>query len=161
MKKRTARLTFSALCAAGAVIVLILGRVLPTGQLAMAAVASLFTAAAAKDCGKTWGLATFVVAAVLALLLVPDVTTWLYVLFFGYYPVVKLFLEEKLPTAVAWVVKYVVFAAAGFGVWHLLFADGGRSVVLLAAVGAIVFAVFDVGYTRLIKVYEARFSRKR
>lgn len=140
---------------------LMVGRILPTGQLALAGVASLFVTAAATDCSKAWGLATFVVAAAIALLLVPSTTSWLFVLFFGYYPVVKLFLEAKLPTTIAWVAKYVVFAAAGLAVWQLLYSDSGRSVILLAVLGAVVFGVFDVGYTRLIKAYEARFSRRR
>ncbi|MDR0838241.1 MAG: hypothetical protein LBN99_01205 [Oscillospiraceae bacterium] len=155
---RTKKLTFSGVMSAGAVVLLIVGRLMPTGQPGFAAVASLFAAAAAIECGELWGLAVWGVSGALALILLPgSASVWLYSAFFGYYPVVKLFAERRLPTVPAWIVKlaaYAVSATVITLVWR-------PYKPIVAIVGAAAFVVFDIGYSKLIVFYRARISRKR
>lgn len=148
---------------------LLLGRLLPTGQLGFAAVASLFVAAAVIDAGTLWGLAVWVIASLIALLISPDSSAgWMFAAFFGYYPVVKLVCEGRLPVRVAWCVKVIVFylgIAAAFAV--LGFVTGyieqyGSWIIPVAVVGGgVIFVIFDIGYSKLIDVYRARISKKR
>jgi hypothetical protein len=157
----TKKLTFSAIMAAGAVLALLAARLIPTGEFALAAVASLFVAAAAIDCGAAWGLAAYAVSGGAALMLAPGAPTWLYVVFFGFYPVLKQIFEAGLPKVLGWAAKYLVLCASGVVLWwFLLDLDAGR-LPLYAAGAAVVFAVYDVGYSRLIAFYKARISRKR
>ena len=151
---------------AGSVIILAVGSLLPTGELAMAGVASLFVAAAVLDCGALWGLAVYVVSAALTFLFAShNIATWYYAAFFGIYPVAKLFLERKLRRPVVWVAKWLAFCASGSVLWF--FAPGIRDRLpeqwywhaWLAALLTVIFIVFDVGYSKLIKFYRARLSR--
>jgi hypothetical protein len=158
-------------CAAA---VLAVGRVLPTGQLGFAAIASLFAAAAAVELGCGWGLGVWAVSSAAALLLLPGGSAGLlFAAFFGYYPVVKLLAERQRRRAAEWGIKLAgfglgaaaVYAAARlFGITLLGAAAGEklRALLPLAAVAAVaVFVVFDIGCSKLLAFYMARLSRRR
>jgi hypothetical protein len=159
--------------AACAVAVLALSRVLSTGQLAFAAIASLFTAAAVIEHGAAWGLGVWAASSALALLLTPGgAAGWLFTLFFGYYPVIKLAAEKSERRFVAWGIKAagfiigeaVIFAGArllGFELLNipLLTEASGWGILIAAAAGLVIFIVYDVGYSKLLAFYKARLSR--
>lgn len=148
---------------------LFFGRVIPTGQLGFAAVASLFVAASTIDIGASWGAGVWIAASVLGFVLSPESSAaWMFALFFGYYPIVKLLSEKRFPKIGAWIAKYLVFyiglfsaliiagVAGGFvdkyGVWIIPVAILG---------GGAIFFAFDIGYGRLVEYYKLRISRKR
>lgn len=155
--------------AAGAVVLLFIGRVMPTGQLGFAAVASLFVAAAVIDIGSIWGVGAWIASAVIGLIIAPgSSSSWMFALFFGHYPIVKLFSEKRLPNVGSWIAKFLVFY---IGLFSALIIAGvaagyvekyGNWVIPVALiVGGAVFIVFDIGYSRLIEYYKLRISRKK
>jgi hypothetical protein len=170
--RRTRTITLSAALAALAVAFLWLGGWFPTGQAGFVAAASLFCAAAVVEGGARAGLAVFAVSgAVGALLLAGRPVLWLYVLFFGYYPIVKSAAERPRRAALRWLIKLTVFNLAFFAVrgvaagvfpdlarWGL--AGGALLAVTLAACDA-AFVVYDIGLSRLIGFYIARISKNR
>ena len=154
---------FSALAAGS----LYIASLWPTGQPGLAAVASLFVAAAVIETGLGSGLSVFIVSSALGMLIVPDRTApLLFVLFFGYYPLVKS-LSERLRGAVRpWILKLAVFNAALTVAWFLLtelvagfLGDFTPGLWLIYLAGNIVFVVFDYGYTKLIWFYINRVSK--
>ena len=165
---RVRKLSVSALLAALSVAGIYMASVMPTGQVGFAAVASLFTAAAVIECGIPYALGVFAVSSLLGFLIIPvKYVLLLYVLFFGYYPVVKSFAERLKTPAAGWVVK-VVNAAAAACVLILVFGElllsetvleYPRAAVILAAV--VVFVVYDIGLTKLISFYMSRIRQKR
>ena len=154
---------------AGVVIFLFFGRLIPTGQLGFAAVASLFVAAAVIDAGAVWSLGVWVASSILGLLLAPGSSaSWMFALFFGVYPIVKLSSEKRFPKAGAWIAKllllYVGLSAAMIitGVSATYISKYGSWIIPVALVaGAVVFIVFDIGYARLIEYYRLRISRRK
>ena len=154
---------------AGAVILLFLGHVIPTGQLGLAAVASLFVAAVVIDVGAVWAVGVWIAAALLGILIAPGSSaSWMFALFFGPYPIVKLSSEKRFPKVGAWIAKFLVFYIGLFtaliiaGVSARYITNHGTWVIPVAlVVGGVVFVVFDIGYARLIEYYKLRISRKK
>ena len=154
---------------AGALIFLFFGRIIPTGQLGFAAIASLFVAATVIDVGAAWSVGVWIAAAVLGLVIAPDSSaSWMFALFFGAYPIVKLLSEKRFPKLGAWIAKFLIFY---IGLFSALFIAGvlagytdryGNMIIPVALIGGgVVFVVFDIGYARLIEYYKLRISRKK
>ena len=89
------------------------GSFIPSMDYALPAMAGGFTLLLVMELNAAWALGVYAAAAVLSLFLLPAKgVALLYAMFFGYYPVLKLFLEAKLPAWLAWACKFAVFNAA-------------------------------------------------
>ena len=166
--KKTRKLTLTAICAAGSVVLVFLASAMPTGQLGFTAIGSLFCAATVIEAGLAYGAAQFVVAAGLTLLLVPDKgVALLYALFFGYYPLVKSLAEQVKSQALGWIIKLAVLNAAFTALVLIL----GRGIVpdameklplaVLYIAANAVFVLYDIGVTKLIALYMDSISKFR
>jgi len=159
MNKRTRTLTLSALFSALAVVSLYVASVWPTGQLGLAALASLFVAAAVIESGLKRGALVFIVSSALSMLIVPNrVAPLIYILFFGYYPLVKSLIERIRSKAVQWALKLLVFNASLTIVWFLLREfiigfDRPVPLFLIYLAGSVVFLIFDYGLSKVIWLY--------
>ena len=167
MKKSTRRLTVSAMMTALSVVFLYLACVFPTGQLGFTAVASLFGIAAVVECGVVSGIFVYAGTSVLGLLLLPAKSmVYLYIIFFGLYPVLKSLIERIGKLALEWVLKLALFNASLSVLWFLLRelalpeSAFSYSPILVYALGNPVFILYDIGLTRLIAVYIARISKR-
>ncbi|MBR5236059.1 MAG: hypothetical protein IKW06_01620 [Clostridia bacterium] len=104
------RITFSAVSLALTVICLYGASTLPTGRVAALALASLFCALCVNQYGVRYGVALYVGASILSLLLVPKrLLVVIYILFAGYYPIVKLYIEGLNKLWAEWLVKVLYF----------------------------------------------------
>ena len=173
-------MTLAALFAALCVVLLYIASIWPTGQLGLVAVASLFVAAGVIEGGKSGikvGLAVFVVSSFIGMLILPNrVAPLLFIIFFGYYPVLKSLLERISKNMLQWVLKLLVFNAALAIIWFALndlflgFMDSLpivseidpqiMSFAALVIAANIVFVIYDYGFTKLIWFYIQRVSSK-
>jgi len=150
-------------------VVILLLTVFPTATIALAALAALTGIPVVVELGKKAALLQYVAVSLLALLVVPSPEgKGLYLAFFGYYTVLKAFLEERRwPRLAEWGVKLLVFNAAMVGAyWVMLtfvglpadsFTIAGVSlpwVFLLAGNG--VFLLYDRALTGIITKYMCR-----
>jgi len=163
MDRKTRALTLSALFAALSIVFLYVASIWPTGQLGFAAAASLFVAAAVIESGLGYGLSVYIAGAALGMLLLPNKDPpLLYVLFFGYYPLLKDLVERIRLKPAQWALKLVVFNAALTVIWYLLkvlvfdFAETPFGIALLYIGGNAVFTLFDIGYSKVIRFYTER-----
>ena len=166
MNKTTKRISFAALLTALTVIFLYASALFPSGQLGFIAAASLFTAAAVIETGIGGGVIVFLGSSILAELMLPNKgLLLLYILFFGYYPIVKSLIEKLNALFLELLLKTVVFNIALSVVWFVLpniifgVSIPDINAILLYAAGNIVFAVFDFGLSKLIWFYIERVSR--
>ena len=166
MSKKTKSITLTALISALAVVILYVASVWPTGRIGLVAVASVFTAAAVIEAGIRPGIYVFIVSSALGLLLIPEKSAaLLYIVFFGYYPVIKSLIERIKGIVLQYALKLIVFNAAFTVVLFLLRALilGGYSVLPGVAVlypgGNVVFLLFDYGFSKLIWFYINRVSK--
>ncbi|MCL2392393.1 MAG: hypothetical protein FWC66_07280 [Oscillospiraceae bacterium] len=166
MNKKTRSLTLAALFTALTVVLLYIASLWPTGQLGLVAVASLLVAAAVIESGLSFGIFVFVASSALSLLLIPNrVAALLFIVFLGYYPVLKSLIEQRRGNLLQWALKLAVFNAALTIVWflmrHLLIGFFGDlpGIWLVYLGGNIVFLFFDYGFTKLIWFYINRISK--
>jgi hypothetical protein len=166
MDKKTRIITLAALFVAFSVIFLYLGSVIPTIRLGFAAAASLFAVAAVIETGLVSASFVYIGSSVISLLLLPDKTViLLYVLFLGYYPIIKSLAERSRSIILCWAAKIALFEAAYSVIWFLfkrLIFDSKfieTNIIFIYLAGTAAFVVYDVGLTRLIGFYIQRISK--
>ena len=180
ISEKTKKLTLGAVLAAMGVVMLTVGGLVEVLDLSMAALASFFCIFAVIEMGKGYPIMIYLSTGILAVLLMPQsLSGWIYLLFFGYYPIVKEKLEN-LPKTFAWALKIIVFNLAVtlyaaicyflfFGELELLLTEfsslfgmnsGGILIAIIYAILNLVFAIYDFALTRLITLYLVRLRRK-
>jgi hypothetical protein len=159
-QKGIRRLTTCAMLCALSVVVLYLGAVMEVVDISVAVIASLLAVIVVIEYGGVWPWVVYGVTSLLALLLLPNKTPALmYVLFFGFYPIVKEKIESMRQRVTQWVVKEAVFnVALAVMIWlSLLFftedAMMWELVVIFAVLANVAFVLYDVAMTRLISLY--------
>ena len=176
VSQKTKKMALGAILSALGVVFLLLGSLIETLDLSMAALASFFCIFAVIELGGKYPWLIYAVTSLLSLLLVPySMGGWFYLLFFGYYPILKEKLE-KLKRPISWIIKVAVFNLAlliGILIAFFLFFGqteekgiidaftyvfGGEGAGVWMAVGIyllanVVFIVYDVALTRLITFY--------
>lgn len=106
----TKRVTFSAICLSLTIIFLYAASALSTGKIAALGLSSLLCGICVSRFGVRYGVALYVGAALLSLLLLPNkMFALLYVLFAGYYPIIKLFIEKLHKLWAEWILKILFF----------------------------------------------------
>jgi len=159
-------MALSALFAALTVMILYFASIWPTGWVGLVAAASMFTAAAVIEAGVPSGAYVFIISSALGMLIIPNRSSpILYMLFFGYYPVIKSLVERIGNVAAQWALKLLAFNISLTVAWFLLrelvlgqYADIPGAVVIYLG-GNAVFALFDYGFTKLIWFYLDRVKR--
>ena len=164
-------LTRSAAAAALAAVLVYLSGVLPSGRLALSAVAGISALLILLECGGKWALGVYIVSAALSLLLTPSKAyALLYAAFLGYYPALKCVIERIKSRLFQWVVKLAVLNAVLSVLFFFLrakFAEALEAVpsslpLWLLWIGInIVFLVYDLGLLGLIRLYVRRFAGQR
>ncbi len=141
--------------------------VFPTGQLALSAVAGLFVIAAVCEYGARAGILVYVCSGILSFIVVPDISAvWIYIAFFGIYPLVKL-IAERVKSRVAGFLLKICFFNLSLSLLLFLFSVTvfdmtilGNSYFVLFPFATVVFIVFDVGLNQVIAFYLNRISNK-
>ena len=159
-KMQTKKLTVCAMLSALGVVLLWLGSAVEVVDVSMAVVASLFCVFAVIEYGGAAPWLIFSVTGLLSLILLPQKTpAILYLLFFGYYPIIKERLEKKR-RMIGWIAKEIVFNGALFLLLilsrFLLMGSETEPLWMFVAVvvlAEIAFPVYDMALTRLISFY--------
>lgn len=118
MKNKTKNTAVCGLMTALSVVLMMLTTLIPVFMYVIPIVTGIIVLFVADVSNKKWGAGVYFSTAFLSLLLITDKEAALtYALFFGYYPLIKESIE-KLPKALAWILKIVLFniAAVGIGV---------------------------------------------
>ena len=161
--KQSARIAFGGIMTALA-LTFLLFTISPLATVALAALAGVCGLPVVVELGKKAGLVHYVATALIALLLIPAPEgKVMYTAFFGYYTILKAWIEPKnLPATLEWGVKLGVFLVGlgvGGGTLYFLlepaFPDWFALWMIPAGVVAlcVVFVVYDIGLTRLVGVY--------
>ena len=134
---------------------------------AIPALAGLFIMVAVIETDLKWATLAYAASAVITALVAEPEGKMLYVMFFGYYPIVKAVFEKLKSRVAEYLLKFAVFNAATvfsylvvanlIGVNMSDMGDFGKytSVVLLATAN-IVFVVYDIAVTRMAHFYMIR-----
>lgn len=111
--KQSSKTAFGGILTALSVVLMFLTGVIPFLTFALPALAGALLILIVMEIGSKWALCVYAAVSILSLLVVADKeAAMMYAAFFGYYPVIKSFLESKLPRVFEWIVKFLIFNAA-------------------------------------------------
>lgn len=163
-RRRTKYLAVSAILTALGVIILSLGSLIEVLDLSTAVLASILCVYAMIEMGGAYPWMIWLATAILSALLLPLKTpAFFYALFFGYYPILKAYLE-RLPGPVEWILKLVSLHASLVLIW-LLFkifipsepeTETHGMLYLLYGMILCGFFLYDYVLTKLITLYLRR-----
>lgn len=165
--KLSKKLSVSAILAALAVIILLIGSFVETVTLATAAIASVCVMVAVIELGASYSIMIYLVSSVLGIVLLPikDPAIF-YVLSFGYYPIVKYFVEKIRVKAIPYVIKGAVFTAAFSALFYIavkfLVPEAGltKYLIFIYPAALLVFFVFDYSFSRLSYSYVTKLRKR-
>ena len=176
ISSKTKKLTLGAILSAMGVSLLLIGSLFEVLDLSMAALASIFCIFAVIEIGGIYPYLIYVTTGILAIIFMPmSLAPWFYMLFFGFYPIIKEKLE-KLNKTIAWAIKmlvlnlsvvlcvflsYFVFFGNSDGktlleAFFFVFGNGetGSTLAIITYILLnITFIIYDIALTRIITVY--------
>lgn len=106
--KNTKNITLCAVISALSAVFMLLGY-FPYFTYAVPAVAGLFFIVPLIEINKKYALFSYIVSSVLVLLIAEPETKVLFVLLFGYYPIIKAVIEKLKKPVCEWLIKIAVF----------------------------------------------------
>lgn len=166
--KQTVKIAFCGIIAALGVVIMFLSGVVPVATIALPALAGCFLIPVVAECNVRWGFGVFAVTAIISFFLSADREAFLmYLLFFGYYPVLYAVLDRMRNKIAKYVVKFLVFNAAVIGetliatyVFSIPFEEigilGGFTAIVLLLAANVVFVIYDYALRGLIATYFAK-----
>lgn len=165
--KGAGRVALTAVFSAFSLMFLYGASITPSGQLGLAAAAGVFPAAALVSGGYGAGFLCYAASGLLALVLVPEKGgVFLFLLFFGIYPLLKHLIEKLKKLPLEWLCKLVLCNAA-LGLF-LLFLRSLLLSELPAAfeipyfffpAGNVGFILYDIGFSKLMGFYYNRIHK--
>ena len=161
MKQRdkTRRIGFSAMLSALGVVIIYIGSLAEVLDISMAVIASLCTIVALIEFGLPSAWLVYAVTSVLAIILSPRSPALMFLLFFGYYPIIKERVEPK-GKLFSWIVKELVFNVAAVAIilsfvflFNMPLTYPLPLLIATLVLAELVFILYDVVLTRLISFY--------
>jgi hypothetical protein len=157
------------ICLALATVALCLASIVPGVELTFYAVSSLFICVAVDELGVRGGLMVYAGAAILGFLFMPGKLGVLpYLVFFGIYPILKLFAERihnKVGRYAAKLGFFCIITAICYGLFRSLFFAGiklpdfGAAGLVIYAL--VMFVLYDFILTGVVAFYRRRIRRKK
>ena len=168
--KNNVKIAFCGVMSALAAVLLLLSY-FPYFTYAVPAIAGLVGLIVLIEINTKWSIITYVVTAVLALLFAEPEAMLMYVLFLGYYPILKSVIEKINNKTVQYVVKFAVFNAAVILVYTVLakifgiyMGDvgvlGKYGIAFLFALANVTFYLYDIVLVRVANVYLMRLHKQ-
>lgn len=168
--KNSKVIAYSGVATALSVVMLFLGSIFWVLGYTMPLVASLVMIILLDSISQKSALLTFVSTSIISFILLNDKEcVLLYVLFFGYYPLIRDKLNDIKPKFLSYLLKFVSFNAAMvltqilcIYVFGIPFDDmlGKWGIVVFVLCLNLVFAVFDKLYTLLLRLYRIKLKKK-
>ncbi len=161
--KRTNKITLSALLSALAVVVMLCAY-FPYLTYAIPAFAGLFIMISLLEIGNKWALLSYITSSALTILLCEKEAMLMYVFIFGYYPILKAFIERIKKPILEWLIKMLFFNLVIISVYLFIaglfgidlskeIAIGKYMEYIILAMGNIVFVVYDITVSRMASFY--------
>lgn len=154
------------ICALG-VVILYIGSLIEMLDISMSVIASIGCIFAVIEFGGSAPWLIYAVTGLLSLLLLPQkLPAVMYILFFGYYPIIKEKIERMKHKWQSWVIKIAAFNIAlllmyAVAKWLLLSAETpGVLTVVFCILSNITFVIYDFALTRLISLYLFRLRKR-
>ena len=162
---KSGKIALGGLLTALGVVLMFLTGLIPIGTYALPAIAGVLLIVAVIEIGAKWAWMIYAAVAVLSLLFAADKeAALLFVLFFGYYPVLKSFLERISSKVLSWISKFAVFNVAVVACFFLAVSflqlpEDSFTVFgiylpwVFLILGNAVFLIYDIALSGLVATY--------
>ncbi|MBO5726140.1 MAG: hypothetical protein J6S00_03630 [Clostridia bacterium] len=161
--KQTVKITFCAIMAAMATAFMLLAY-FPYFTYAVPAIAGVLTLVVLIELRGKWPIFTYIVTSVLVFLFAEVEAKFMYISFFGYYPLLKAVIEKINNRVVQYLLKFAVFNAAVLLVYGILASLIGIDVSEFGSYGTIgmvgmlvlanvAFFLYDIVLVRVANMY--------
>ena len=162
---KSGKIALGGLLTALGVVLMFLTGLIPIGTYALPAIAGVLLIVAVIEIGAKWAWMIYAAVAVLSLLFAADKeAALLFVLFFGYYPVLKSFLERISNKVLSWISKFAVFNVAVVACFFLAvnclqLPEDSFTVFgiylpwVFLILGNAVFLIYDIALSGLVATY--------
>lgn len=168
--KNSKVIAYSGVATALSVVMLFLGSIFWVLGYTMPLVASLVMIILLDSISQKSALLTFISTSIISFILLNDKEcVFLYILFFGYYPLIRDKINDIKPKFLSYLLKFITFNAAMVltqvlcvYVFGIPFDDmlGKWGIVLFVLCLNLVFFVFDKLYTLLLRLYRIKLKKK-
>ncbi len=165
--KNTQKTAIGGLTTAFVCVIMMFANLIPIGQYAIPALAGMVIFMMSFVSGVRWGIYSFAASAVISFIICADKETAMcFVMFFGYYPLLKIALERIKVKALSFIIKLLVFNAAAMTVyWICLYIFGiNQNFELfglnLPLVFLLIFNIIFICYDRMLTLYEKQYRKK-
>lgn len=165
--KSTSLTALGGILTALSVFIMFLSSVFPFLSYALPALAGALLLVIVKEADNKWATMIYVAVSILTFIIVSNKeATIMYIFFFGYYTILKFFLEEKFSNKlIIWILKLITFNISvilAYLVIIYVFAIpfeemeeyGKYSVYILLGLGNLTFIIFDYALSKLSILYD-------
>lgn len=164
--KNTAKLTFCAMMSALAILFM-LASYFPYLTYSIPAIAGIFVMISVIEVNKKWALFSYLASSLVIFFLAEPESRLLYIVFFGYYPIIKSIFESVKSRVVEYLLKFLLFnlvivltytvlaqlLGVSFGEMNEF---GKYTAVILLFAANIVFPIYDIALSRVAVAYTIR-----
>jgi hypothetical protein len=164
--KRVKSIALGGILLAFTVICVFLASILPTSVLSLYAISSLFISVIIIEFGTKAGWVFYLASSILSVILIPRLEVIPFVVFFGLYGLIKLYIERLHSRVLEYILKLIYFNICL--VLALIFLKEiimvgvslATPIYVAAALLEVVFLVYDYVYTLFIRFYATRLKPK-
>ena len=166
-RKSTKKITLCALLSALGVVILYIGGLIEVLDISMAVIASFTCVVAVIELGGSAPWFVWGATSVLSLIIIPQkLSALMYLVFFGFYPIIKEKLERIKNIPLLWLIKVVIFNAAIFAVtaiskWFFMIEESIFVFeIIFFALANLTLILYDIAMTRVISFYIIRLRKR-
>jgi len=161
---KTKKIALSGVISALALVIMALSSFLSVASYSLAALAGVVLILLVIEAGNRYAVAAYFIVSVLSILLLPDKeTAVLFILFMGFYPILKALFEKISNIFIEYAAKFALFnLAVVLFYWvvtkllNIEFMDTGifkMSLPILLIFANLVFGLYDYALTKIISLY--------
>lgn len=166
---RTVCVAFCGVITALSTVLMLFTGLIPIGTYALPAMAGVLLIVVVVELGTAWAWPVYAASSVLSYLVAGDrEAAMLFILFFGYYPILKAMIERRRKGFLSYAFKFLVFNAAmiaGYFISITLLAVpqesftlfGRNLAVAFLLAGNLAFLLYDIAVSSLVVTYYRRF----
>ncbi len=163
--RQSSKTALGGIIAALSISIMFMVSVVPFLTYALPAAAAVLLIPIIIEINKKWALGVYLSVSILALLILPNKeVAVIYAAFFGYYPILKSFLENKLKKVPEWVFKLIIFDGTISVSYFLMMkfmgvtideldSFGAFAIPILLGLGTISFILYDYALTKIVSLY--------
>ena len=170
MKNNTSKITFCAMMAALATVVMLLAY-FPYLTYALPAISGLFIMLTVIETDCKWAVITYLCSAVLVFLFCEIESKLMYIGLLGYYPILKSVIERIKKPIIEWILKLAVYSSSILIIYFILTRLTDISVndmgvyikygsFILFFAGMLVFILYDYCISRMAAMYLTSYHNK-